>query len=290
MTATLTQPQIEALLGAPGACNAIKVARLLANAGHPTVIVGGAVRDLFLGKTPKDIDLATAAQPLEVAGLLRAFPEHGFTFEEVGGSLSHGVAVIRHLDSSDFIEVATFRTETPAGDGRHAVVEYTQDLRADLARRDFTINALALDPTNFTVIDPFGGLLDIKNRKIRAVGNPTVRFAEDNLRALRLLRFVDKLGFSVDPETLTAATNVLRNAGLTTFSAVSTERIAQEVLQTSTFQGFSRGAPLALTRHIITKSERLHSRGVRTEHFRNCARIVCTHNRKRGLEVHEVLA
>lgn len=210
------------------------------------MIVGGAVRDLFLGKTPKDIDLATAAEPMDVANVLRTSPEHGFTFKEIGDSLSHGVSIVEQLDDGDFIEVATFRTESPAGDGRHAVVQYTGDLNADLARRDFTINAMAVDPMTFTVIDPFGGLTDIENRKIRAVGDPAVRFAEDNLRALRMLRFVDKLGFSVDPETLTAATDVLRNAGFTTFNAVSTERIAQEVLQMSTFQSFSRGAALAV--------------------------------------------
>ena len=144
-------------------------------------LVGGAVRDRLLGIPPKDFDYTTAARPEEV---IRHFEGLGHKVYPTG--LAHGTVTV--MLGKNMIEVTTFRKDVTA-DGRHAEVEFTDDLIVDLSRRDFTQNAMALDGETNTIIDPYGGQKDLELRLIRAVGDPEVRFQEDYLRVIRACRF-----------------------------------------------------------------------------------------------------
>ena len=164
----------------------------LEKSGYPTYAVGGCVRDACLGLTPHDYDLCTAATPDTTAAifsghaLVRAGEKHG----------TIGVVV-----SGEVVEITTFRTEGEYLDSRHpAWVEFVTDIEKDLARRDFTINAMAYSPTR-GFADPFGGREDLKNHILRAVGDPSLRFTEDALRILRGVRFAAR--FRLTPETAT---------------------------------------------------------------------------------------
>src|SRR5918998_5680344 len=152
----------------------LAIAERLEGAGFETWCVGGAVRDALLGIRNLDWDLATAARPEEVRRLFRRTVPVGIEFGTIGvlddGGLMH--------------EVTTFRRDVRT-DGRHAVVEYGASLDDDLARRDFTINAMAYHPRRHVLRDPFDGRADIDRRVVRAVGDPEQRMREDRLRALR---------------------------------------------------------------------------------------------------------
>ncbi|MBZ5202254.1 CCA tRNA nucleotidyltransferase [Planomicrobium chinense] len=170
---------------------ALKVIEMLEQNGFEAYIVGGAVRDLLLGKTPHDIDVATNAAPWQVKS---------FFSRTIDTGIDHGTVLVM-LDGEG-IEVTTFRTEGTYSDKRRPdTVEFVQSLEEDLKRRDFTVNAMALDKTQ-AVIDPFGGRTDLEKRLIRAVGNPDERFQEDALRMLRAIRFSGQLDFQIDGETL----------------------------------------------------------------------------------------
>ena len=182
-------------------------------------IVGGCVRDLLLGKKPKDWDVATDALPKEVK---RIFPR------VIDTGIAHGTVTV--LMNRVPYEVTTLRGEGAYSDGRRPdAVEFVNDIDADLARRDFTINAIAFDPTVGEVIDPFGGQGDLASRLVRAVGDPRERFAEDGLRVLRAARFAATLGFGVDDATLRAMGEERSHA---TFKKVSAERIRDEWTKT----------------------------------------------------------
>lgn len=157
--------------------------------------VGGAVRDLLLGRQPKDVDLCTPATPEEVT---RLFTQAGYRVIPTGEK--HGTVTV--LVGGVPYEITTFRTDVET-DGRHAVVEYTRDIREDLARRDLTINAMAIDGSG-RVVDPFDGREDLRRRIVRSVGDPYQRFAEDMLRIIRAARFASTLGFRIDPTTAEA--------------------------------------------------------------------------------------
>ena len=160
-------------------------------AGFKAYLVGGAVRDIFLHKKPHDFDVATNATPQDVMKLFRTVIPTGF---------EHGTVTV-HFEGLE-IEVTTFRTESGYSDGRHPdSVNYAATIEEDLARRDFTINAIAADLKNGKIVDPFGGLKDIKSKIIRTVGNPSERFLEDGLRPIRALRFATKIGFSIEKYT-----------------------------------------------------------------------------------------
>ncbi len=190
----------------------LHIARKLEAAGYETWCVGGAVRDNLLGFENKDFDLATAARPEEVRRLFR---------RTVPVGLEHGtVAVLDRTNRPH--EVTTFRRDVTT-DGRHAVVAFGASLEEDLARRDFTINAIAYHPLRHEWRDPFGGAQDLERRLLRAVGDPAQRFREDYLRILRLLRFAARFGFEIDPATWGAAR--LAVPGL---SALSAERVREE--------------------------------------------------------------
>lgn len=170
---------------------ALKVLEELEKAGFEAYIVGGAVRDLLLGKMPHDIDVATNAAPQQVKTLFARTVDTG---------IDHGTVLV--LLDGEGIEVTTFRTEGTYSDKRRPdSVEFVQSLEEDLKRRDFTINAMALDKYE-NIIDPFEGKTDLQSRLIRAVGTPDERFREDALRMLRAVRFSGQLDFRIDPETL----------------------------------------------------------------------------------------
>ena len=163
--------------------------------GFPTMIVGGAVRDMLIGLAPEDFDLVTAATPEELA---EVFP--GLT-QLVGASF--GVSLLKWEDA--VFEVATAREERNYLDGRHPEqVLYSRDLRVDVERRDFTVNALMYDPLRHEVVDHVGGVADLERGVIRCVGEPERRFREDYLRMLRAVRFAGRLGFVLEPATRSA--------------------------------------------------------------------------------------
>ena len=190
----------------------LDIVRVLERAGFEAWCVGGAVRDALLGDPHMDYDIATSARPEEV---LRLFPRTvpvGLRFGTVGV-----------LDRRRQLhEVTTFRRDI-ATDGRHAVVQYGVSLEDDLARRDFTINALAYHPLREEWRDPFDGAADLTRRVVRAVGNPAQRFREDYLRILRGLRFSARLGFTIDPATWEAA-----RAATDGLPQLSAERVRDE--------------------------------------------------------------
>ncbi len=185
-------------------------------AGYAAYPVGGCVRDLLLGREPGDVDICTAAHPEIVLSLFE---------NAVPTGLKHGTVTV--LTATGNVEVTTFRREEGYADSRHPdAVTFDADLKEDLSRRDFTVNAMALGPDG-EVIDYFGGREDLKNRLIRCVGDPDRRFSEDALRMLRAVRFCAQLGFTVEPETAAA---LRRNAPLT--EKVSRERIRVEMEKT----------------------------------------------------------
>ena len=183
--------------------------------GHEAYAVGGCVRDIVMGKTPKDWDICTSALPGQTAA---AF-ESKRIFET---GLKHGTITLR-LNGRNY-EITTFRTDGPYLDNRRPDrVEFVRNLEQDLARRDFTVNALALHPQT-GITDCFGGIEDIESKTIRCVGDPVKRFEEDALRIMRALRFASVLGFQIEPETATAIAGnrqLLKN--------ISAERIAAEL-------------------------------------------------------------
>jgi len=196
------------------------VCRRLTEAGFAAHLVGGGVRDLLIGRTPNDFDVATDALPdrvLKLFGQRFAIPtglQHG-TITVVTGTPPNQ----RH------VEVTTYRGEGAYLDGRRpSTVSFSATLREDLSRRDFTINAIAFDPQANVLTDPFDGQGDIARRLIRAVGDPIVRFTEDGLRPMRAVRQATQLGFEIDPPTLSAIAKTLDS-----FRMVAMERIHDEL-------------------------------------------------------------
>lgn len=196
----------------------LEIAERLETAGYDTWCVGGAVRDALLGHSHLDWDLATAATPDEVRALFgqrRTIPV-GVQFGTVGV-----------LDrTGNLHEVTTFRRDVRT-DGRHAEVEFGASIDEDLARRDFTINAIAWHPARRELRDPFGGVADLERRVVRAVGDPRERMREDRLRALRALRFAGRLGFSIEPGTWNAVAESAPH-----LTRLSAERVKQEIEKT----------------------------------------------------------
>ncbi len=190
----------------------LKIARKLEDAGFETWCVGGAIRDNLLGLENHDFDLTTAAPPDVVRKLFK---------RTVPVGIEHGTVAVLDKDNRPH-EVTTFRKDIRT-DGRHAVVEFGVSLMDDLARRDFTINAIAYHPTKHEWRDPFEGAEDLERRLIRSVGDPNWRFQEDYLRILRALRFSARFEFKIHARTLEAA-----KANVQGLAQLSAERVRDE--------------------------------------------------------------
>ncbi|MBS9335958.1 CCA tRNA nucleotidyltransferase [Fructobacillus papyrifericola] len=181
-------------------------------AGYEAYFVGGCVRDMILGEELHDVDIASSAYPEEIKAIFNKTVDTG---------IQHGTVMV--LDHGEGYEITTFRTESTYTDFRRPdSVTFVRSLTEDLKRRDFTINAFALDADG-TVIDLFGGLADLKKKQIRAVGDPEERFTEDALRMMRAFRFASKLGFSIEEGTLEALTKLAPN-----LEKIAVERIQVE--------------------------------------------------------------
>jgi poly(A) polymerase len=204
------------------------ISRLRA-AGHEAWLVGGCVRDLLLGREPEDYDIATNARPDRV---LEIFPKADTVGAHFGVVLVKGAGIA--------VEVATFRSDHSYHDGRHPeTVTYEMDARQDVLRRDFTINALLMDPDTREIRDYVGGVEDLKRGIVRTVGDPARRFAEDHLRMLRALRFAARLGFTIEDRTMSAI-RTLRGSVL----GVAAERVRDELTRILTEGGARRGFEL----------------------------------------------
>ena len=193
--------------------NAVTIVRRLRDAGFNAYIVGGAVRDMVMGLTPKDYDIATDASPEAVAGLF------GRT-HAIGAQFGIGTVTL----GGHAFEVAQFRKDGVYEDGRHPSSTEPSGALEDVKRRDFTINALLYDPDTDTIIDHVGGVEDIHAGIVRTIGAPEQRFAEDNLRMLRAVRFTAHLDFMIDKKTLDAIKRNALNIG-----RVSNERVRDEL-------------------------------------------------------------
>lgn len=181
--------------------------------GYEAYIVGGCVRDALLGLTPSDYDVTTSAKPEEIIKLFD---------KTIPTGIKHGTVTV--MAESEPIEVTTFRTEDDYTDSRHPEnVEFVTDLKDDLSRRDFTVNALAYSKKT-GVIDLFGGVFDLRNKTLKAVGDPKKRFSEDALRILRLFRFASQLDFKIEKKTLKSALKLKKG-----LENVSVERIFTEI-------------------------------------------------------------
>lgn len=204
---------------------ALHIIQALRQRDHAALLVGGCVRDRLLKLEPKDYDVATSASPSQIAEL---FPEAQLVGAHFGVSLvveSPGVEV----------EVATYRSEGEYSDGRRPdEVAFVSDPALDAKRRDFTINGLFEDPVSGKIFDYVGGLVDLEGKRIRAIGDPTLRFREDHLRMLRAVRFAARLSFEIDPET----TDAIRDQAFQ-ITRISAERIRDELVRILT-EGNSR--------------------------------------------------
>jgi poly(A) polymerase len=239
-----------------------QVIERMRGAGFEALLAGGCVRDLLLGRAPKDYDVATRATPDQVLAL---FPKS----LEVGAAF--GVVIV--CDGPTQVEVATFRSEGIYSDGRRPDAVTFTDARQDALRRDFTINGMFFDPARQgdavaspagggTVVDYVGGREDLAARVIRAIGDPERRFSEDRLRMLRAVRFVAELGFDLDPATAEAIRRMAPGV-----ATVSGERVAAELARLLTTapegrrKGLALAADLGLVAVLLPEVE--HLRGVR---------------------------
>ena len=194
---------------------ALPVLKEINEAGYEAYFVGGSVRDLLLNRHIHDVDIATSAYPMEIKQIFKKTIDTG---------IKHGTVTI--LYEGESYEITTFRTESGYQDFRRPDhVTFVQNLSEDLKRRDFTINALAMD-VDGNIIDHFDGLGDLENHIIRAVGNPEKRFHEDALRMMRAVRFMSQLQFTLEPETEQAISD---NHEL--LSKISVERIRDEFVK-----------------------------------------------------------
>jgi poly(A) polymerase len=201
----------------------------LRGAGHRAYLVGGCVRDVLLGATPKDFDVSTDARPERIMEL---FPQSG----QVGAHF--GVVLVR--DAGAQVEVATFRSDHDYADGRRpASVDFESDPRADVLRRDFTVNGLMMEADTGQVLDYVGGRADLERRAVRAIGDPDARFREDHLRLVRAVRFAARLGFEIDSATFEA---IRRHHAL--ILKVSAERVRDELQRILVEGGARRGFEL----------------------------------------------
>lgn len=204
----------------------LEINKKFTDAGFDIYLVGGSVRDLLCKRTVADWDLTTSATP---AQMLELFPDS--VYENKFGTVGIKVAELEESEHKGVVEVTTFRTEKGFSDKRHPEkVKWGKTVEEDLGRRDFTINAMALniskikDQKSNMIIDPFGGAKDLENKIIRAVGDAAVRFKEDALRLMRAIRFASQLGFSIEENTLS---EIVNDSELLSF--IAKERVRDEL-------------------------------------------------------------
>ncbi|MCQ2573302.1 MAG: HD domain-containing protein [Treponema sp.] len=199
-----------------------KFGKVFEENGFEAYLVGGAVRDILLNKPCSDWDVATNATPEQVMSMFKFVIPTG---------IAHGTVTVHFGkgEKKEEIEVTTFRTESDYSDGRHPdKIEYAATIEEDLSRRDFTMNAIAVNLKDGKLVDPFGGQKDIKKKIIRTVGNPNERFMEDGLRPIRALRFASQLKFSIEKDTFSEIekTDVQKK-----ITSISIERFRDEFLK-----------------------------------------------------------
>lgn len=230
-----------------------KIIRTLQEHGYDAYAVGGCVRDSLLQRSPADWDITTSAKPLEVKALFQRTVDTG---------IKHGTVTV--LMGKEGFEVTTYRIDGEYEDSRHPKeVLFTGELREDLRRRDFTINAMAYNDRS-GLVDIFGGISDLKSGIVRCVGNPEERFTEDALRILRAVRFGAQLGFEIEEDTRRAAGNLAP-----TLKNISAERIQTELIKllTSPHPGFLRIAwELGITRIILLEFDAAMNTAQNTPH------------------------
>lgn len=195
-----------------------KMNEIFSQNGFEAYLVGGAVRDMLLGKKADDWDVTTNAKPEEVMKIFRRVIPTG---------IDHGTVTVHFLGQE--IEVTTFRTESDYSDGRHPdKVEYAGHIEEDLSRRDFTMNAIAASLEDGHIVDPYGGVEDLKKGIIRTVGIPHERFMEDGLRPVRALRFASKLQFSIEKDTYS---EIFEENVQKKIASISVERFRDELMK-----------------------------------------------------------
>lgn len=232
---------------------ALKIVHVLRQHGHQAYLVGGCVRDILLGREVHDHDVATSAQPNEIFHLFPKTLKVGAQF---------GVAMVAM--GGEWIEVATFRCDEDYTDGRHPDRVRPGSIEEDTHRRDFTINGMFLDPITNEVVDLVNGKEDIKNRIIRAIGQPMQRFGEDHLRMLRAVRFTAQLpNFQIEKQTAQAIKTLAPE-----IKKISSERILDELKKILISPGRTLGIELAdqfgLLQHILPELGALHNKSARS--------------------------
>lgn len=217
----------------------LKIFEIIKEYGAESYIVGGSVRDAILGRPVHDYDICTPVPAIEIKNL---FESKGYTVIPTG--LKHGTVTV--MMNGQGFEVTTYRKDGDYSDGRHPdSVEFVSDLEEDLARRDFTINAMAYNPEK-GLVDPFHGIWDITLKKIRCVGNPHDRFNEDALRILRAIRFAAILGFEIEDNTHDAIMDLKEN-----LNKISIERITNEFCKIISSTKYGLKKLLYTYRHVV---------------------------------------
>lgn len=194
----------------------VELAELFLSAGHKLYLVGGSLRDALLGRTPSDLDFATSARPDEIRETVDGWADAVYGVGERFGTVG-----VRKGD--ELHEITTFRDEIYRQESRKPEVSFSDNIETDLSRRDFTVNAMALRLPDPELIDPFGGLTDLAESRLRTPLSPEVSFTDDPLRMLRLFRFVSEIGFVPDEETMSAVSEMADRLAI-----VSAERIRDE--------------------------------------------------------------
>jgi len=238
-----------------------RVTKILEKADFEAYLVGGCVRDLLLGKKPKDWDITTNADPEQILGLF----EHSFYENEFG---TVGIVSGEEQDQTlKIIEITPYRLESNYSDNRHPdSVSFSDKLEDDLKRRDFTINALAFSISKNELVDLYKGQKDLKDKTILTVGRPEDRFNEDALRLLRAVRFATELNFEITSEIEEVIKKQARN-----LSKISTERIRDEfvkiLMSDSPMNGLILSQKLGLLHHIIPELEKGLGEGQKGSHI-----------------------
>ena len=186
-------------------------------AGHELALVGGPVRDAFLGRPVNDLDFTTSAMPDDILRIVTPISDAQWDIGRDFGTIGARIG-------AETVEITTYRADSYDGETRKPTVEFGDSLEADLTRRDFTVNAMALRLPSQVLVDPSGGMDDLLARRIATPASPDISFGDDPLRMLRAARFVSKLGFTIDPDTLAAM-----HASAATIDIVSVERVSDEI-------------------------------------------------------------